>query len=991
MTAVLETQLGVFAEKIRHRVSNNDKVLTGLTECSIFLKDPKKDSYILRASTTGSNYLGNARLNTNDTNREKFKKEDYENIGITVYSLFTEQYYISDDIHNDEKFSCYKLPNKDMKKWENSNFCELKSTLILSILVYPFKTTFGDEKGCDGVIRVVRKKARGAKKFTITEVKKLKRLVGSQAPWIKSSIFLSQLIEIGSYSDIPHLCEQAAFALKDLLGGKGCTIFLLDENESNKKTLTYKPYGTTGLVRKLTKLKHTKYFQISEPIKEPLAWYQYDIDLDQPNEGGKIPQLALTKGVIRARMPAFVDNLADEKQILGQFPHDYKIRRKPGHGQVCEFYLDEIEGKYRQTESILYAPMFYGDQNNKYSPVMGVVRIVRPEGKIEEGKIKTENTAGKNRRSEKSKGFSVQDKHLFVSIVERLSEAISSANFLRGLFKLSEIKEYKSFFKETVQIISKYIGGDDCALLLENNDKLYKFAEWRDGSSEFFDKDPNPYDLSDKGQWGYTGHVYHKKKLLMFNDPSDTEYHFSEDPPKHRKKSGKTPRRFIGIPIRRAEEGNKVIGVLRICKRDVSRKITDNDRRMLELIVKSIRRRTEEFIQTLHAVKEREKIFSQMLQKKVLQLENTSELPAKYLAEFFVESRPNHHIEFEILDLFVNLWKYYEPEYDFDSKMFSDFDLFNKNILTEIPHYRDHFIHQFAVYLVGLIIIDKLDTFFIDTFLNAYKYTSISPKDGLKKDFNVEERRQQREFVEFSWLKTALFHDIAYPVQSVETWVYNILKKYLKGYRLGFKYRLPLGEIFFDPGYLDLIDDLVDFHVNTLKRDDNGLREQLVDLLYNEENKPDHGIVSALLLIGENQFDRNDILPCASAIALHNNLMTKKNVDAIIFERHPLAFLLVYCDILHEWGREILAEKKKYPDLIDLCVQLNTGGIFPKPVGNKIFDRLNVDSKKKALIYSNIKLYEDSERKEKEFHSCFKNMKSNLIDFYTVVNRKVFP
>ena len=85
------------------------------------------------------------------------------------------------------------------------------------------------------------------------------------------------------------------------------------------------------------------------------------------------------------------------------------------------------------------------------------------------------------------------------------------------------------------------------------------------------------------------------------------------------------------------------------------------------------------------------------------------------------------------------------------------------------------------------------------------------------------------------------------------------------------------------------------------------------------------------------------------------------------------------------------ALKKKYRDLIELFVQLNTGGTFPKPVGNKNFDRLNVDKKKKALIYSNIKLYEDSERKKKEFHGCFKNLNSNLIDFFTFFNRKLFP
>ena len=966
MIISFETQLGSFAEEIKKELCNNKEKQLNLSECSIFLRDPKKDTFILRASTTGSNYLGKPQLDTSDSNLKKYNNKDFENIGITVSSLFVGEPLICDDLINNERFSCYNKNEEDIIEWECSNFCEYKASEILSILVFPFKTSAEDQLSHDGVLRIVRKKGYG-RRFHKNDIDKINKLVSERAPWIKSSVFLSQLIEIGTYSDIPHLCNQAALTLKNLLKGKGCSIFLIDENDSHGDTIRYKPFGTTKLVKK-TKVgsdgEKYNYDPIHDPLNDPQAWYDYEKKYDTPNKGNEMPNLPLTLGVIRARMPAFIDDLENEDEITNQFPKKFQIQRKPGHGKVCEFYLDEIEGKYQTTESILYAPMFYGDQNNPFSDVMGVIRIVRPP-------------TGRG-------PFSVQEKHLFVSIVEKLSEAITSAFFLRDLYKLSEIKDHKNVFGKTVSIINKYIGGNDCALLIERNNFLYKCSEWRNGKTIYIDKDQTPYDLGNKEQLGYTGYVFTKKVPLMFNDSSKLEYKSNAERPKHRDSSGKIPRRFIGVPIYKDEEKKKAIGVLRICNKDMSRKFTDNDRRMLELIGKSIRPRIEEFNEKSDIILERNKIFSVTLQKQIFNLKETTS--KDILIYFFKNIHPGNRIEIEILDIFKTLWTFYEPEYDLNTKLFKDFELFNSNILSEIPHYRDHFIHQFIVFLMGLIIIDKLDNIFISAFNDAYKNTSISETKKTK-----ENKNNIKKFIEFTWLKTAFFHDIAYPIQSVETWVTNILKKYLKGYRLDFKTRLPLGEIFFDPGYIDLIDILVSFHKVELKRRDEGLREIIIDLLYNKENKPDHGIISALLLVGENQFDRDDILPCASAIALHNKLLVTKNIEKITFEKHPLAFLLVYCDLIHEWGRESQSNVIKYSDLKDLTIHLTDDDNCMPKNDDTIRNRIKIKNcKNKAIIYSKIKIISNADRKEIEVHNCFKNLKSEIIDFSIVVNKKLF-
>jgi len=50
MIISFETQLGSFSEDIKRAICDDDTELLSNTECSIFLRDPKKDTYILRAS-----------------------------------------------------------------------------------------------------------------------------------------------------------------------------------------------------------------------------------------------------------------------------------------------------------------------------------------------------------------------------------------------------------------------------------------------------------------------------------------------------------------------------------------------------------------------------------------------------------------------------------------------------------------------------------------------------------------------------------------------------------------------------------------------------------------------------------------------------------------------------------------------------------------------------------------------------------------------------
>lgn len=204
-------------------------------------------------------------------------------------------------------------------------------------------------------------------------------------------------------------------------------------------------------------------------------------------------------------------------------------------------------------------------------------------------------------------------------------------------------------------------------------------------------------------------------------------------------------------------------------------------------------------------------------------------------------------------------------------------------ILRKIPGYRDHFIHSFNVFLLGYYIINRLK--------------ELLPSFHWSNDHNL------------TWMLTATFHDVAYSIQEMESWLNSLFEKFL-GVKPDFHYNItqvmPIT-------YLDFMRLISRWHKSSYRFqqiDDVG---EIDWTFYNEIGsrlvEKDHSILGSLMLAHllavkegfatERKWDfLYNHLPACHAISLHH--LPSVSVE---FRKHPFAFLLVLCDELQDEGR----------------------------------------------------------------------------------------
>jgi len=225
-------------------------------------------------------------------------------------------------------------------------------------------------------------------------------------------------------------------------------------------------------------------------------------------------------------------------------------------------------------------------------------------------------------------------------------------------------------------------------------------------------------------------------------------------------------------------------------------------------------------------------------------------------------------------------------------------------LLKELyPKYRDHFLHQFQVFLLGSIMIDYL---IASERINCNKHT-------LSK----------------GWLLAATFHDFAQAVQKYEDWNKIFFKESLK---IEIPEALELKKYYFENTFLSSAEHIIsslekcfcDFEEQDRTENYNKIRHFFYHQITEKKN---HGLLSSLSLL--KRFEANDefhtvILPSATAIAIHDdaiwqalsgalgnydkdewitNLCTLKPLSRLKLNTQPLSFLLILNDNIQDWGR----------------------------------------------------------------------------------------
>jgi hypothetical protein len=266
--------------------------------------------------------------------------------------------------------------------------------------------------------------------------------------------------------------------------------------------------------------------------------------------------------------------------------------------------------------------------------------------------------------------------------------------------------------------------------------------------------------------------------------------------------------------------------------------------------------------------------------------------------------------DFEFVNTaFSELWKEYFPKIDYSQFLKkAELPLYNIFTTRERP-YRDHYLHQFQVFILGSCIIDKL----------------MSKHSGINKCPNIDKQ----------WLITSSFHDVAYPLQLYDKWSKDFFEESLGIPDIGVS---DIKSYFVDKSLLSslgfIINALCERHfdgplVGNWLDKERGLLLFLYDRITKLKH---HCILSSIFLLKQAQVQSPEIVdelfvPSALAIALHHydqifnklglednawtNLPKNRKLQTIDFATNPLAFLLMFCDCAQEWGRPKFGNKPR--------------------------------------------------------------------------------
>lgn len=284
--------------------------------------------------------------------------------------------------------------------------------------------------------------------------------------------------------------------------------------------------------------------------------------------------------------------------------------------------------------------------------------------------------------------------------------------------------------------------------------------------------------------------------------------------------------------------------------------------------------------------------------------------------------------EYEFVkDTFSNLWRECDLKIGY-SDVSQTYDPMAYQVSAMIGRpYRDHHLHQFQVFLLGLDIIDKFYSDFQKFWEDYLRTLKLMPKIKIG--------------IEVPWLVASSFHDMARPLESYEEYA-----KMFIGKLLGTTEEvetLDLKSHFIDRTFLacmgSVITSFCQVHRGKIPPNWPATEEELVQFFYNKITKSKHHcVLSSIHLLKEAYSKRNAgvndelinsvFAPSALAIALHdeniwNELKRSHRFNSLECEKDPISFLLMFCDNAQEFGRKEkeerfllkegpLAEKGKY-------------------------------------------------------------------------------
>jgi CheY-like chemotaxis protein len=260
--------------------------------------------------------------------------------------------------------------------------------------------------------------------------------------------------------------------------------------------------------------------------------------------------------------------------------------------------------------------------------------------------------------------------------------------------------------------------------------------------------------------------------------------------------------------------------------------------------------------------------------------------------------------------------------------------------------YRDHYKHQMAVGLFGIYLLDSCVTpgreKLIDYILSLKKYSGLKKSD-----------------IYLAWWIAAMFHDFAYPISYLLTNVDQIRKikneysedeggikdifiKYMDFYKSYFTgelltYFIESYEKDMASNIRTCIEHGLDLVFQSSYKNDVDMRG---NLLGSKESLYDHGVIGSAILAQNIKQEKIDAVMrmALKAMALHNN---KNNI--IKFDDEPIAALLVLCDELQEWERDVYVDGEVLNEFKYIEIKILDNEYNNRAIGKRLCVTFNCD------------------------------------------------
>jgi len=870
--------------------------------CSFFMKEKGSEGrFRLVASTKITRFIGidvvdafdEAAVNKLGVNQApgKSNRTKLRGFGLTKYSIRRAMWegkgYLSRNVANNTCWSGILRSEEKKVTKAHTKHCEVDATDLLSFMAVPIlrghvksrRTKKGPHSyDVFGLVRIVRAK-NGSKgtAFTPNDLRRLEREVQEVAPLMETAISASYLASLGHAAiRTKNFWQDVIEKLTAMVAGTRASVFELDDSEKDPKYLKYVCRATTGLVD-----KHNKEItNDSSRISKGEIYYK---------ELKDSPPKSLTMWVAKNRGNVVIRHLDNKTEYKEYKP----LRRKPGRGLWSE-HLDDA--------SVIMAPVMSLDNKR----VTAVIRVAKKRSQPPPRKVAADE-------------FSPDQVKLFLSVIPAISQIFVTSRRLELLDSLTdrsirEVADKNHLYSKVVEMVPELVKAPGCTLLVKRGDKLCGQASSAPHIQTMIKEGRfKPYPLGQAYTKGYTTWVAKNGSCLMFNDPTEDKGGAKRSGRRGQCEVGKdipTCERFLAVPVRSLNTGD-TIGVIRTAKMLYHDPFTILDRILLE-----------EFADRLSfAIEEVERQSSECTRRK--------EMVERTFSPFLVQSLKtlNHvayagdirglldHLEKSSGDIrdccfeeLSEMWGKWEKTLPVSYGVARELHKFEANILGDVPKYRDHFVHQLTVFLIGTYIIDRL------------QHENMLP--GIL----------EKQKLENGWIITANFHDMANAVALIDKWLPGVVNALLR----------EADRIVTPTRFLNILVDSQERYYEYLDRMKQALegaptaQESFIAQSITRLDSGDHGLLSALSL-QKNAPQQNDklVAMCALAIALHTMALEDKRENLskldledkrenlskldpedkrenlskldlkIPFNKLPLAFLLLYCDNVHEWARDL--------------------------------------------------------------------------------------